>query len=248
MNFFISLAIAVFLFLSLLSTIVTFNLNKLLLTCYCLLFNGILCLYELHMKKLGERFRRNFGFLFTYIGRSIFVFLLSWLGLLMHSIGTIMMALGSMYSLLAIVVFGVAALNVIVTVLHPSFRRGDISLLDDPSVSYTSGDSVGAVVVTHVQEIKNYMVSNPELAQKVLQGAVTLSAKAYSVCSILLLSMSRGAFALPKYYGTNITFDREPKSALEYLMSVRHEAESMPDYETADLNVRRSIVFVTNRS
>ena len=150
MNFFISLAIAVFLFLSLLSTNVTFNLNKLLLTCYCLLFNGILCLYELHMKKLGERFRRNFGFLFTYIGRSIFVFLLSWLGLLMHSIGTIMMALGSMYSLLAIVVFGVAALNVIVTVLHPSFRRGDISLLDDPSVSYTSGDSVGAVVMTHV--------------------------------------------------------------------------------------------------
>lgn len=30
------------------------------------------------------------------------------------------------------------------------------------------------------------MVSNPELAQKVLQGAVTLSAKAYSVCSTLL--------------------------------------------------------------
>ena len=60
--------------------------------------------------------------------------------------------------------------------------------------------------------------------------------------------MSRGAFALQKYYGTNITFDREPKSALEYLMSVRHEAENMPDYETADLNVRRSIVLVTSRS
>ena len=60
--------------------------------------------------------------------------------------------------------------------------------------------------------------------------------------------MSRGAFALPKYYGINITFDREPKSALEYLMSVRHEAENMPDYETADLNVRRSIVLVTSRS
>lgn len=68
----------------------------------------------------------------------------------MRSIGTIMMALGSMYSLLALVVFGVAALNVIVTVLHPSFRRGDISLLDDPSVSYTSGDSVGVVVLAHV--------------------------------------------------------------------------------------------------
>lgn len=60
--------------------------------------------------------------------------------------------------------------------------------------------------------------------------------------------MSRGAFALPKYCGTNITFDREPKSALEYLMSVRHEAENMPDYETANLSVRRSIIRVTSRS
>ena len=75
MNFFITLAVAVFLILSLFSTILSFNLNKLLLTSYCLLFNGILCLYELHMKKLGDRFRRNFGFLFTYIGRSIFIFL-----------------------------------------------------------------------------------------------------------------------------------------------------------------------------
>ena len=73
MNFFITLA--VFLILSLFSTVLSFNLNKLLLTSYCLLFNGILCLYELHMKKLGDRFRRNFGFLFTYIGRSIFIFL-----------------------------------------------------------------------------------------------------------------------------------------------------------------------------
>lgn len=49
--------------------------------------------------------------------------------------------------------------------------------------------------------------------------------------------MNRGAFALPKYYGTNISFAREPKSALEYLMSVRHEAENMPDYEAVDKDV-----------
>lgn len=62
MNFFITLAVAVFLILSLFSTILSFNLNKLLLTSYCLLFNGILCLYELHMKKLGDGFQPQLWF------------------------------------------------------------------------------------------------------------------------------------------------------------------------------------------
>ena len=141
MNFFTTLTVAVFLVLSLFSTIMSFNLNKLLLTSYCLLFNSILCLYELHMKKLGDRLRRNYGFLFTYIGRSVFIFLFVLIFLLICSVGTIMMALEGFYSILALVVFGVALLNVIVTVLHPSFRKGDISLLDDPSGSYTAGDN-----------------------------------------------------------------------------------------------------------
>ena len=38
----------------------------------------------------------------------------------------------------------------------------------------------------------------------------------------------QGAFALPKYCGTNISFDREPQSALEYLVSVRNEASQIP--------------------
>ena len=56
-----------------------------------------------------------------------------------------MMALGGFYSILALVVFGVALMNVVVTVLYPSFRRGDISLLDDPSGGYTAGDNVRVV-------------------------------------------------------------------------------------------------------
>lgn len=38
----------------------------------------------------------------------------------------------------------------------------------------------------------------------------------------------QGAFALPKYCGTNISFDREPQNALEYLVSVRNEASQIP--------------------
>ena len=49
--------------------------------------------------------------------------------------------------------------------------------------------------------------------------------------------MSREAFALPKFVGTNISFEREPRNAIEYLMSVRKEAESIADIMTIDKKV-----------
>lgn len=47
----------------------------------------------------------------------------------------------------------------------------------------------------------------------------------------------KGAFALPKYYGTNINFEREPQSALEYLVSVRNEASQLPDVVSVEIDV-----------
>ena len=49
--------------------------------------------------------------------------------------------------------------------------------------------------------------------------------------------MSREAFALPKFVGTNVSFETEPRNAIEYLMSVRKEAESLPDFMTVDKKV-----------
>ena len=45
------------------------------------------------------------------------------------------------------------------------------------------------------------------------------------------------AFEIPKYVGTNITFDREPMNAMEYLISVRNEASQIPDIVTISLDV-----------
>lgn len=52
------------------------------------------------------------------------------------------------------------------------------------------------------------------------------------------IGMSREAFALPKFVGTNISFEREPRNAIEYLMSVRKEAETIPDVVSVDINVQ----------
>ena len=47
--------------------------------------------------------------------------------------------------------------------------------------------------------------------------------------------MSRSAFAIPKYYGASISPNQEPKNALEYLISVRHEAEAIPDVDAVEI-------------
>ena len=48
-----------------------------------------------------------------------------------------------------LVVLGISIMNLFVIVVHPAFRRREISLLDDPSVTYTAGESVRVMVVTN---------------------------------------------------------------------------------------------------
>ena len=50
--------------------------------------------------------------------------------------------------------------------------------------------------------------------------------------------MNKEAFVIPKFVATNISFDREPRNAIEYLISVRKEAEAMPDFVTINNNVK----------
>lgn len=51
------------------------NPGVLLMDAFSILFAGILCLYEMQMKKLGQKMRRLYGFLYTYIGRAAYLFL-----------------------------------------------------------------------------------------------------------------------------------------------------------------------------
>ena len=49
--------------------------GKMLMNGFSILFAGILCLYELQIKKLGNKLRKLYGFLYTYIGRACYLFL-----------------------------------------------------------------------------------------------------------------------------------------------------------------------------
>ncbi len=74
-NFFVALACLVLKVIGLLSLITSFNVFRLLMGSFSILFLGILLLYELQMKKLGKKFRVLYGFLYTYIGRAVYVML-----------------------------------------------------------------------------------------------------------------------------------------------------------------------------
>ena len=63
-----------------------------------------------------------------------------------------------------------------------------------------------------------------------------------------LFEMSREAFALPKYFNTNIDVDSNPQSAMEYLFQVRKEAESMPSiYSIANNVVQYEVNIIIDR-
>ena len=74
-NLFTALIVCGIAFFSIISYVLALDVRSVLLTGYCILFSALLFLFELHAKKINRKLRINFGFMFTYIGRSIFIFL-----------------------------------------------------------------------------------------------------------------------------------------------------------------------------
>lgn len=74
-NLLTSFVVCTFTILTSISYLLNFNISTFLLSAYCCLFSGILFLFELHTKRINNRFKAEYGFLFTYIGRSVFILL-----------------------------------------------------------------------------------------------------------------------------------------------------------------------------
>ena len=97
-NFFLCLIVIV---LKIFGFFAGFNIYSILLNCFCILFCGILALYELQMKKLTKKFRVLYGFLYTYIGRASFVVLyFIWVIFLFYSVGTVVIASGGILNVI----------------------------------------------------------------------------------------------------------------------------------------------------
>ena len=74
-NLFTALIVCGIALFSIISYVLTLDVRSILLTGYCILFSALLFLFELHTKKINRKLRVNYGFMFTYVGRSVFIFL-----------------------------------------------------------------------------------------------------------------------------------------------------------------------------
>lgn len=59
------------------------------------------------------------------------------------SIATILLSLWDFVTfILSMIFFALAVMNLGVIVFHPAFHRRELTIFDDPTVSYSSGDNV----------------------------------------------------------------------------------------------------------
>lgn len=108
---------------------------------------------ELNISNLQPRLRRNFGFLFTYKGRCLFVLfaatmtmaLANWIGYLVGSVT----AANSLFNMYALCV-------------HPVFKKGGRLHDADAQAGYDPGEKA----------VLAYLQSNPELARKAGSAAI----------------------------------------------------------------------------
>lgn len=73
-NFLLGLVVIVVEIFGIFGTIFS-NPAAIILNGFCVLFCFILCLYELQLKRLSKKLRKSYGFLYTYIGRALYIFL-----------------------------------------------------------------------------------------------------------------------------------------------------------------------------
>lgn len=233
MNFFAGLVVTVFSLFIFFSRLLQLQVNDTIISGYCVIFAGILTLYELHLKKLNRRFRLEYGFLFTYIGRACYVFLYLF---------------SSCMTLVLLRFFCPCGIS----------SRSSSLWYFLPSLWWTS------VWLSSTRRSTDVNWPSSTTQQSVIRLAITCERHSIMMCrrlrtiwwrilnllrrclleqlsclyNSLFVKMSREAFALPKYYNTNIDYESEPQSAIEYLIRVHQEAETIPNvYSIPNRNV-----------
>jgi hypothetical protein len=139
------------------------SLTALAIGAYVVLFGCMLFCFECRMKRMEEMVRRNFGFLFSYSGRTLFILFIATLCLGVTTNGSVS-AIGWITGILT---FLNAMFNCFVIYRHPAFKSGGgLRRSGDPTQGYKSGEALaGGAALTFAK-------NNPDLAKKAAKGAV----------------------------------------------------------------------------
>ena len=111
----------------------------------------MMCTVEIHLSILQRRIKKNFGFLFTWIGRGIFIFFCASLCFSLNFFA--MQLLGA-----------VTAFNGLLNIVVLIFRRKEFHLTDDPFADEKSGEELTIA----------YLKANPQLISKAVITTTTV--------------------------------------------------------------------------
>jgi hypothetical protein len=139
---------------------------------YVVFFGLLLSCLECNISALAPRFQRNFGFMYSFSGRTFFIIFA----------GTMVFAMNLP---VAWVVGALTVLNGLfngyIICVHPAFKTGELSAKGDPYGGYSGGE----------KEMLDFLKKNPELAAKAGRSAATFAQENPEVAQ----SVIRGAAA-----------------------------------------------------
>lgn len=123
---------------------------------YVVFFGLLMTCLECQVGNLAPKFKRNFGFMFSFYGRTIFILFCS----------TMLFALNAWLGYLAGSLTAVNGIfNGYVICVHPSFKSGELSAKGDPFGGYTGGE----------KEMLSFLQRNPAIANKAAGAAVSFA-------------------------------------------------------------------------
>lgn len=143
------------------------DLTTMFIGLYIGIFGCMLFCFECRLARMEEDVRRNFGFLYSYTGRTLFIVFIATICFGATGGGENGGALG--YAC-GIITFLNALFNCFVIYNHPGFGKGGIDRSGDPGAMYSSGEVLAA------QGAQEAARRNPDLAKKAATGAISYAA------------------------------------------------------------------------
>lgn len=117
----------------------SFDLTTIFIGIYIAIFGCMLFCFECRLTRMEPDVRRNFGFLYSYTGRTLFIIFIATICFGATTGGDGGSALGYICGSITLVN---AFFNCFVIYQHPAFGKGGIDRSADPGALYKSGDAI----------------------------------------------------------------------------------------------------------
>ena len=143
-----------------LGTWLSVNISFIAITLYILCFGCMFCCFEMRFSYFERKTRNWFGFMYTYSGRTIFLFF----------VGTLVLGLVAEQKALGIAVGSLTIVNGFINCIVIS-RHPEMSMSEDPTGRYAKGGDITKDMA------KSAIQNNPELSKKAANAAIDAARK-----------------------------------------------------------------------